>query len=199
MQPTDTIKLALLPVLCLFFAACIAGHSVSLMQQAAETAQVTAVKLGYISQNRLTEFDICAGGNGPCFYTIYFTTADDATSFSARLKTNGLTDPDPYEVAQDIALFSELGVSQTEKYYLPEFETERAKFLTVNGKNSSMDPYGHAPLHSMMWQLQREMEPGIFGNINFHLYEVSQVDESYTFAASPVTDNIVAISVEHGR
>jgi hypothetical protein len=50
-----------------------------------------------------------------------------------------------------------------------------------------------------MWQFQREMAPGSFGNINFKLYEVSQVADQYTFGDRPITDNVVAISVQHGR
>ena len=201
MKPTNTIKLVLLPVLVLILTACISRprHSFPSMQIAADTAQVTATKLGYTAQNRLTEIDQCVGNSGPCFYTIYFTTTDDRTSFVASLKANGLVDPDPYETAQDIVLFTELGDSNSVKYYLPEFETERDKYLTVNGENPGIDPYGHAPLHSTMWQFQRQMETGTDGNINFILYEVSQVNESYTFAARPVTDNLVAVSVQHGR
>lgn len=199
MKSTNTIKLALLPIIVFCLAACISKHSVSLMEQAAETAQEVATKMGYSSSNRLTEFDQCIGESGPCFYTIYFTTTKDVMGFAANLRTNGRIAPDPYETAQDIVLFSELGDNKNLKYYLPEFEIDRNKFLTVNGTDPSKDPYGHAPLRSIMWQFQREMEPGVFGNTNFILYEVSQVHESYTFATRPVTDNIVAISVQHGR
>ena len=59
------------------------------------------------------------------------------------------------------------------------------------------DGYGHAPLHSTMWQILRKIAPGSYGNINFKLYEVSRVDDHYTFAGRPITDNVVAIGVQH--
>jgi hypothetical protein len=209
MKPTTPINLVLLTGFALLCAACIPIYSppppptVDARREAAEIAQATAAQLGYTPENRLTEIDQCGGP--PCFYTVYFITTDDATRFEARLKANGLVDPEPYEVIQDVTLFMELADSRTGqanrtgKYYLPEFENERGNFLIVNGENPLPDVYGPAPLHSTMWQFQREMAPDSYGNLNAILYEVSQVADRYTFADKPITGNIVAIGVQHTR
>lgn len=113
-------------------------------------------------------------------------------------------DREPYENTQDTALFTELAddrpsPSGTGKYYLPEFEAERDHFLRVNGKNPWPNIFEPVPLPSMMWQIIRKMTPDSDGNINFKLYEVSRVTDHYTFAGQLITDNVVAVGVQHSQ
>ena len=112
MKTTDLIKLVLLPVFALVFAACPDSPSTPRaeeVQEAAEIAHEMATKMGYTPENRLTEIDRCAP---VCFYMIYFTTTDDVSRFEARLRANGLVDPEPYEVTDDVDLFYEWALNR---------------------------------------------------------------------------------------
>lgn len=164
-----------------------------LVEQAAKTGHELAAQIGYTEQNRLLEVDICTYG---CVYLIYFTTTEDVASFDERLRltTSGRWQQNAFESNE---LGSDLGDNPTiRKTYLVENARDQEKFLLVNGINVAQKPFElPAPL-IVSWFLLHE-EPTDSTYIRF--YPVKNAKEQYTFAGQQITDNIIAVRIEHNR
>jgi len=164
-----------------------------LVEQAAKTAHELATQIGYTEQNHLIEVDICTYG---CAYLIYFTTSEDVASFDERLS---LSTPDRWlqSAFESNELGSDLGDNPTiRKTYLAKNTGNQGKFLLVNGINVAQKQFEFPSPLIISWILLTE-EPTNATYIRF--YPIKNAKEQYTFGGEQITENIIAVRIEHNR
>jgi hypothetical protein len=165
----------------------------ALMEQAADTTRELAAQIGYTEENQLLEVDICTYG---CAYMLYFTTPESVASFDEQLKLNtpGTWVQSAFESHE---LGSDLGDNPSIiKTYLPENSADQGKFLLVDGINVAQNLVELPPPLVVSWMLLHA-EPTNATYIRF--YSIRNAKEQYTLAGRKLTDNIIAVRVEHNR
>lgn len=171
-----------------------------LMQEAAVTVQTLASQIGYSAENLLIEVDLCTGFG--CSYQIYFTTPEDAASFTARIEASDLaiTMPAitmPPGANEFIQMAIDLGNTHNlRKTYLPGNEGYQGKFLMVDGVDVAQHWFTFPSPLMIVWSVDQPQEsnPIIIG-----FYEVRNAKEHYTFDGIPITGNIVGVTLVHKR
>ncbi|GEM_PF-3568127 len=174
-----------------------------LMQEAAVTAQTLASQIGYSAENRLIEVDLCdSGGSFGCSYQLYFTTPEDAASFTARIEASDLAStmpastmpPGAYEFIQ---MAIDLGNNPNlRKTYLPGNEGYQGKFLLVDGVDVAQHGFAFPSPLMIFWSVDQPQESNPF---SIQFYEVRNAKEHYTFDGIPITGNIVGVTIVHNR
>lgn len=165
----------------------------ALMEQAAATAHELAPQIGYKEENRLLEVDICTYG---CAYILYFTTPEGVASVDERLKlsTSGPWSQSAFESNE---LGSDLGENPSiRKTYLSGNSADQGKFLLIDGINVAQNLFELPPPLVVSWLLLEEEAPNA---IYIRFYPIRNAKEHYIFGGRNLTDNIIAVRVEHNR
>ena len=171
-----------------------------LMQDAAVTAQMLASQIGYSAENRLIEVDLCPSFG--CSYQLYFTTPEDAASFTARIEASDLASTTPASTmppgaSEFIQMAIDLGNNPNlRKTYLPGNEGYQGKFLLVDGVDVAQHWFTFPSPLMIGWSVDQPQESN---PISIGFYEVRNAKEHYTFAGNPIIDNIVVVTVVHNR